>query len=271
MINRFKLVVGLFVILFVLPVYGQSQVNEQGLDYSMESQDSSMWNKRVRIKRHREGVMDNVNSIFTVGVEGALLSHIFNGFRELDYLNLSLGYQRKVLVPSLVVGLTFNSHAFMVRDREPDLNYHAYGSLEHNKFSGDILFSADISAKYFPFIEKRIREETSGNHLFGPFVSISWGNAFSVVRKNYQEYFHEGDLRGLLKHEEEIIESGFKNSALQVSIGYQQRVFKKLLFGANLYFMHWSLRDANYESSARNRYFFIEENLNLSLSYIIKQ
>ena len=256
--------------IYSLSVAGQIRSNRVG--YSIEHQDSSMWNKQVKIKRNRKGLMDDVNSILTIGIgSNYVLQSAIDGFYSLDNLDLKVGYQRKVFMPALVLDVSLKTHAFMLRERYPDISNDEWDGYLKSKMDADFLLAADLKLKYFPFLSKRMKREVSGNHVFGPYVSLAWVNAFSITRETYKDYFNEGELAGLLKYEEEVINTSFDYGQLFIRLGYQQRVFKKLLVEAEVILLTLKdYRELNVSYGLVTQY-ESENFFNLTLSYIIKQ
>jgi hypothetical protein len=259
-----------FFVFYSLSVMGQ--IKSSRIDYSSERQDSSMWNKQVKIKRDRKGLMDDVTSILTVGVgSNYILQSAINGFYSLDNLDLKVGYQRKVFMPALVLDASLKTHAFMLRERYPDISNEVWDGYLKSKMDADFLLAADLKLKYFPFLSKKMKREVSGNHVFGPYVSLAWVDAFSVTRETYKDYFYEGELARLLQYEEEVINTGFDYGQLFIRLGYQQRVFKKLLVEAEVTLLTlMDYRELNVAYGLVTQY-ETENFFNLSLSYILKQ
>lgn len=270
MMNWIKFGLIVFYMLFEFSAIGQSKSEDFG--YSIEHQDSSMWNKQVKIKRDRKGLMDDVNSIVTIGIgSNYVLQSAIEGFYSLDNLDLKVGYQRKVFMPALVLDASLKTHAFMLRERYPDISSEDWDGYLISKMDADFLLAADLKLKYFPFLSKRMKREVSGNHVFGPYVSLAWVNAFSITRETYQDYFYEGELARLLKHEEEVINTGFDYGQLFIRLGYQQRVFKKLLVEAEVILLTLKdYRELNVSYGLVTQY-ESENFFNLTLSYIIRQ
>ena len=270
MVNWIKLALIVFYMLFEFSVIGQSKSDDFG--YSIEHNDSSMWNKQVKIKRNRKGLMDDVNSILTIGIgSNYVLQSAIDGFYSLDNLDLKVGYQRKVFIPALVLDVSLKTHAFMLRERYPDISNEEWDGYLKSKMDADFLLAADLKLKYFPFLGKRMKREVSGNHVFGPYVSLAWVNAFSITRETYKDYFYEGELARLLQYEEEVINTSFDYGQLFIRLGYQQRVFKKLLVEAEVILLTLKdYRELNVSYGLVTQY-ESENFFNLTLSYIIKQ